>query len=433
MGLEQLYARRDELATEMRGLVETAQAEDRDLTEDEAKTFDDAEAEVAALSARIERAERVEAVDRQLAGARPAVARGQTPIQRAGGPEASREFESFGEFMATVRFRPSDQRLSNLYHDAPTDMRGEQRMDTGSTGGFMVPAQFRPELMQIEPGEAVVRPRAMVVPAGSPPDASITMPALNQSGSGNMFGGVSVGWIKEGGAKPATGFAVEEITWEPQEVAAAMDVTDKLLRNWTAASAVIATLFRGAVLAAEDLAFLTGNGVGKPLGFINSTARKLITRTTSTLVQFPDIKAMHAALLRRGGSPVWIASPGVRAQLTGMVNKDGSVGDEALIYQPSARDGEPDRLMGYPVVWSERSPALGAIGDLCLADLSKYVIKDGSGPFVATSEHVKFTENKTVFKVFWNVDGKPWLNAPLTLEGGFQASPFVVLGLPSGG
>jgi HK97 family phage major capsid protein len=85
-------------------------------------------------------------------------------------------------------------------------------------------------------------------------------------------------------------------------------------------------------------------------------------------------------------------------------------------------------LMGYPIMWHERSPALGTKGDLTLADLSNYLIKDGSGPFVASSEHVKFTSNKTVFKIFWNVDGQPWLTAPFTQEGGFVVSPFVTLG-----
>jgi hypothetical protein len=50
---------------------------------------------------------------------------------------------------------------------------------------------------------------------------------------------------------------------------------------------------------------------------------------------------------------------------------------------------------------------------------------------VAASEHVKFTENKTVFKIFWNVDGQPWLTAPFRQEGGYEVSPFVLLGLPS--
>jgi HK97 family phage major capsid protein len=81
------------------------------------------------------------------------------------------------------------------------------------------------------------------------------------------------------------------------------------------------------------------------------------------------------------------------------------------------------------VVFNDRIPGLGSTGDLMLLDLSYYLIKDGSGPFVAMSEHVHFTQNKTVIKAFWNVDGQPWLDEPIPLEGSTAntVSPFVVL------
>ncbi len=433
--LEQLYARRNELATTMRALVDKANAEDRDLDEAEAETFADAEAEVGKLTARIERLERVDALDASLDGARPAVARGQGAIPRAGGPEAAREFESLGEFVHAVRFRQNDQRLASLFNEGvgqTPDPRGEQRMDTGSSGGFMVPAQFRAELLRVDPAAAIVRPRARVIPAGSPPDAAITFPALDQTGAapGHMYGGVEVAWISEGAQKPDTDADFREITLEPHEVAANLTVTDKLLRNWMAADALLSGLLRDAIVAAEDRAFIQGDGVGKPMGFVNSPARQLETRTGSGAIVFADIKNMYSRLLRRGAMPVWVAGNSVRGQLTSLRNKESTAGDDALVWQPSLREGEPDRLMGYPIVWSERSPTLGSPGDLALVDLSMYLVKDGSGPFIAASEHVLFKQNKTVIKAFWNVDGRPWLTAPFKGEDGFVQSPFVVLNTP---
>jgi len=45
---------------------------------------------------------------------------------------------------------------------------------------------------------------------------------------------------------------------------------------------------------------------------------------------------------------------------------------------------------------------------------------------------VHFTQNKTVIKAFWLVDGQPWLAGPITQEGGYQVSPFVALDVPAG-
>jgi HK97 family phage major capsid protein len=334
---------------------------------------------------------------------------------------------------------PNDQRLATLYDENAGEggMRAEQRMDTGSAGGFAVPTQFRATLMEVSPQEARIRPRAMVIPAGTPPDSAITMPALNQDGTNpaNVYGGVEVNWIGEGVAKPETDATLREIKLEPQEVAGHVVLTDKLLRNWAAASAVIERLLRGAVISAEDFAFLSGNGVGKPLGLINSGAAYAVNRATSNQITRADINSMTARILMRGGSPVWLASQSVLPQLQNLRNDIGSppTGDGALVWNPDLRDNAGNQLLGgYPILWNERSPQLGTKGDLVLTDLSHYLIKDGSGPFVAASPHVKFTENKTVVKIFWNVDGQPWLTAPFKQEGGYEVSPFVVLDAPAG-
>jgi HK97 family phage major capsid protein len=103
-----------------------------------------------------------------------------------------------------------------------------------------------------------------------------------------------------------------------------------------------------------------------------------------------------------------------------------------MIWMPNATGvagAPPGTLMGIPVLINERSVALGTLGDIMLVDLSYYLIKDGSGPFVATSPHVHFTTNRTVIKIFWNVDGQPWLSGPIPLEGtpANTVSPFIVL------
>jgi HK97 family phage major capsid protein len=85
--------------------------------------------------------------------------------------------------------------------------------------------------------------------------------------------------------------------------------------------------------------------------------------------------------------------------------------------------------MGIPLVFVDRLPALGTKGDLCLVNLSYYLIKDGSGPFVDLSDQIRFLNDEVVFRITWHVDGKPWLTEPIGLEGSTAntVSPFVVL------
>jgi HK97 family phage major capsid protein len=101
----------------------------------------------------------------------------------------------------------------------------------------------------------------------------------------------------------------------------------------------------------------------------------------------------------------------------------------SLIWQPNAREAVPQSIFGIPLTYNQRSPILGSKGDLVLADLSYYLIKDGSGPIVSASQETYYTTNRTLFKIVWNVDGQPWLKKPIPLEKSATSliSPFVAL------
>jgi HK97 family phage major capsid protein len=302
-------------------------------------------------------------------------------------------------------------------------------MGVDASGGYAVPNQFREEILEVSPQEAIVRPRATVIPAGDMPDATVDMVALDQSADQNMYGGVVVNWIAEGAAKPETDAKIRQVSLTAQEVAGHVVLSDKLLRNWKASGPLVQRLLRGALNAAQDVAFLSGNGVGKPLGPLAAaaTATLYVNRGTANKITYADLVAMYAKV-KHGGSLVWITSQTTLPQLMALKDEAGN-----LIWQPNARDGSPGTLLGFPVLLNERSPQLGAKGDLLLTDLKYYLVKDGAGPFVAASEHVHFVNNKTVIKAFMTVDGKPWLHKPIRTEGGFDVSPFVALDVPSAG
>jgi HK97 family phage major capsid protein len=421
---------REKLLAAMEAILDAATTEERELTAEETAQYEELDAKLTALDANAQRRAQVQA----RRAAAPSVARVDAPavtpnepsrIVPIRGPEAPREFENLGEFIYCTRFRPTDQRLQYV---EGANLREDQRMDTGASGGFLVPQQFASAIFSVPPQSAVVRPRATVIAAGDPPDAKITFPALDQRSTSNVFGGVTFGKVAEGGAKPETGVAFRQFELEPQEWAAFVDVTDKLLRNWGAASSYLTTLLRSAAAAYEDTQFLTGNGIGGPLGVLNLPSIHQVTRTTNSQFVFADYKEM-VSRLKPGGSPVWVLTLALRPFIISLRNLEGSpaVGDGSLLWAPSVVPGQPETLGGIPIIWNERSPALGAKGDAMLLDLSFYYIKDGSGPFVAASEHVQFTANMTRIKIFGNVDGRSPLSEAYTTEGGYVVSPFVVL------
>lgn len=441
---------REQMLARMEAILAAAEADgNRALNAAEQTEFDKLQADVDALDAQAaaradmerRRAAVAAARTRMVAGVaaaaivaaagNPAAAVAAAPA-RPGVAEQPKEFENLGEFFNSALFNTADPRLATLWRE-PQDIariRGaEQRMDTGSLGGFMIPEQFAREIREVPVQSALIRPRANVIPAGSPPDAKITFPYLEQGSSANVFGGVTVDWVEgEGGTKPGTTGQLGEFSLQPNEWAAVLTCTDKLLRNWPAASAYFTKKIREAASSFEDFQFFrTGTGSGRPLAILNSPATITVASAGGAgTVSFDDVVNMLAQHMV-GPNSVWSISRALFTQIVTLRNE--SPGDGSLVYIPgNVREGVPGTLFGIPVYWNDRAPAANVAGAMALLNLDHYMIKDGSGPFVLSDGGiVNFTSNKTLIKVFGNVDGQPDLKAPFTLEGGFQVSPFVVL------
>ncbi|WP_322925328.1 phage major capsid protein [Paenibacillus campi] len=407
--MENLIELRKKLAAkkdEMRSLILLAQGEKRGFTDDEESKFSTLESEQRDLENQIKLEERAQQLAMGGAGTK----------KTGDDPEHESEFRNLGELVKTYRENPYDPRLKEYR---------EMAMKTKATGGIFVPPQFSAQLFEVAPDQAIVRPRAIVIPADEEsPDAAITFPALDQGAGSNMYGGVEVNWIGEGDEKPETSANFKDLTLTPHEVAGHIVVTDKLLRNAPAINTLLPRLFRGAISAAEDDAFLYGNGNAKPTGAVNSPASITINRATANQITYKDIVNMISKV-KLGGNLMWAASQSILPQLLNMRDEAGN-----LIFQTNIANAMTGTLLGYPIKFSDNSPVLGQAADLTLTDFGYYVIKDGAGIFIQASEHPLFKQNKTIIKAFWNVDGAPWLKAPLVLKNGYEVSPFVKLGVP---
>src|SRR6185295_12089325 len=211
-------------------------AEKEALTPDEETSFGEMRAQAETLAKQIERLEFVDAERAVLGRVDPVPAKPQPePSPKAKTSVAGTKrvavenpgFENVGELVYCARFKPEDPRIQAL-----------MEMGTGESGGLAIPDEINPTLAEVKPQEAIFRPRATVVPAGESPDADLVLPSLNQGVGANLYGGVQVDWISEGGDKVETNAKIKETRWSPKEVAAHIVVTDKLLRNWRSASAL---------------------------------------------------------------------------------------------------------------------------------------------------------------------------------------------------
>lgn len=407
--VNKLKRERSALVAQMRGMIDAQETRaDHKPTDAENTQYAAWEIELTNRNAEIEKEERLQVEEARSAGQ-------QQSNQEPG------EIKSFGEFLGEVRFNPGSAALQTRQL-----AKGERRdvtMGSGTSMGFLVPPQFDTAIRQVAVQEAIFRPRAMVIPSGSTPDVAYNMIALDQSGSKGIYSGVAVKWIAEGAARQDAGDpTLRNIKLEPKEVSAYIDISDKLLANSAAAGALVQQLLRAAIIGAEEDAFYTGSGVGKPMGIVGHASVKSVKRTTASSVVWTDIKNMMGAFLY-GGAPCWVMSQSCLPQIMGLEDSHGNA-----LWLANAAMGPGGMLCGFPIQINDLNPALGTEGDLSLVDLKYYYIKDGSPLAIFVDPYTQKANGVSRIYAFWNVDGQPMLTSPITQRNGTTTvSPFVVL------
>lgn len=327
--------------------------------------------------------------------------------------------ESFGDFLVKARQRDAGLR------DFTKKALGESN---GVDGGFLVPEQFMNEIMRERLENSVVRANgARIINMNS---NILRIPAVNMASNaaGSLFGGVAAYWTAEAETKVASAPKFKQVKLEANKLIGYVESSDELDNDAiTSMGGLLQDLFGQAIAFEEDNAFLTGNGVGKPLGILNAPATVAVTRTTASKVGTVDLVNMLARFYRKGGQPVWIISQTVLPEIYKLKDENSN-----YILLPgsngSIANALPTSIYGIPVIVSEKLPALGTSGDIMLADMRYYLVGDRQQLTVDESIHVKFQTDEKSWRFVTRVDGQPWLDSAITPRQGVDTlSPFVKL------
>lgn len=187
------------------------------------------------------------------------------------------------------------------------------------------------------------------------------------------IGGAASGWVSETGARPETASPklaeilppTGELYANPSATQAMLDDAAFDVESWLAGE--IATEFA----RAEGAAFINGTGTNQPKGFLTATTSAAGDNTRAFgALQFigsgnasgfdsaPEAKLIDLvfqmkAPLRQGA--VWVMNSTTLATIRKLKTSDG-----AFLWQPGLVQGQPDRLLGYPVVEAEDMPDVAA-------------------------------------------------------------------------
>lgn len=298
-----------------------------------------------------------------------------------------------------------------------------------ASGGFLVPEAFRAELLRLSLESGVTRSRARIVPMET---ARVLYPMLDvTSHAENVYGGISGQWTPESGQMTEESATFGRVALDAWKLTSFANVPNELIQDSPLAfEAFIRSSFPEALAYFEDVAFISGNGAGQPLGWLNAEAAVVVAKETSQpadTILWENIVKMYSRMLPQSLSrAVWVVSPDVFPQLATMALSVGTGG--SAIWLNNGTSGPPATILGRPVVITEKVPSLGNQGDISFVDLGYYLIGDRQAMTVDSSPHYRFQNGETSFRFVTRVDGRPWLKSALTPHNsGPTLSPFVQL------
>jgi HK97 family phage major capsid protein len=338
-------------------------------------------------------------------------------------------FRALAQRQCGRRFRDADDldnRMSKL-----ADIQNSFATDQPSDGGFLVPEEFRSDLLMVALEHGIIRPRATVIPMST---QTLAIPAVDDTthSGGTTFGGIQTYWVDESTQPTESSAKFAQVKLDSKKLMGYLSAPNELVADAPAFAAFLNASLPQALAFEEDYRFIQGNGSAQPLGFLNGTGVIAVAGDPGAgiPIDVTDLANMFARLLPSSMmNAIWVADIGTFPDLA-VLTVPGAIGNSTPVWMNNGVIGAPPMsIYGRPVYFTEKCPSRGNQGDISLFDPSFYLIGDRQSMEASASPHFAFNVDKTAYKIIERVDGRPWLQGAITpRNAGNTISAYVALG-----
>lgn len=366
-----------------KSFLDSKRTDDGFLSAEDAATYDRMEADVVSLGKEIERLERQSLIDAELAKAT------STPITNKPDGRVKGE-EKTGR--ASAEYNRAF--WNGMRNKMSYEVQNALSIGTDSEGGYLVPDEYEKKLIEALQDEVFFRNLATVIKTSS---GDRKIPIVTSKGE--------AAWIDEGGQFPESDDSFGQTSIGAFKLATMIKVSDELLNDSVFnVEAYISKEFGRRIGMKEEEAFFIGDGKGKPVGLFDATggAENGVTANT-TSITFDDVMDLYYSLrapYRNKAS--WLLNDSTVKAIRKLKDGNGN-----YIWQPSVKEGEPDRILNRPYRTSIFVPELEA-GNRVMAfgDYSYYWIADRQGRSFKRLNELFATTGQVGFLASERVDGK---------------------------
>lgn len=394
--VKELLEKRAKAVSQGREILDRAEAEKRSLTSEESANYDKYISEANQLDETAKRYSQQEKAETLLNSM------GSEQTSSGKGAEKKSSGTDSAEYRAALQsyFVRGEQAIK------ADEVRA---LSQGSLpdGGFLVPReQFVNTLLKFV--DDTVQLRGMATIFKLEKAASLGYPTLDTDMSDSD-------WTSEvGTVQEDTAMKVGKRELSPNMLAKLAKLSMKLLQNSAIPADTLVLQRLGYKFAVtEEKAFILGNGAAQPLGFMVPsnlgvpTSRDISTDNTTSSPTIDGLKNAKFALKQPyWGKAAWMFHRDAVLRISKL--KDA---ENRYIWAESTREGEPDRLLGIPVKYSEFMPNTFTTGQYvgALADFSFYHIAEAMNFQVQRLNELFALNSQIGFIGRQEVDGMPAL------------------------
>ena len=277
----------------------------------------------------------------------------------------------------------------------PHEVLNALQVGTDTEGGYLVPDEYEHTLIEALEEQNIFRQLAHVIHTSS---GDRKIPVVASKGTAS--------WIDEEQQYPESDDAFGQVSIGAYKLATMIKISEELLNDSVFdMPSYIAKEFARRIGAAEEEAFFTGSGTGRPLGILAATggAQTGATAAKADAVTFDEVMDLFYSLrspYRRNA--VFIMNDSTVKALRKLKDLQGQ-----YLWQPSVTAGTPDTILNRPVYTSGFMPTL-ATGNktILFGDLGYYWVADREGRSFKRLNELYAPTGQVGFLASQRVDGK---------------------------
>lgn len=352
MNVNELRTNRAKAWEAAKNFLDSHRNENGMLSLEDTKTYEEMEAKIVNLGKEIERQEKMDAMEREMA--MPV----NTPITSK--PENTKMEEKKGR--ASDAYKKAFWNGMRSKYASVSNVLSE---GTDSEGGYLVPDEYENTLVQALEGENVIRGRSHVITTSN---GTHKIPVVASKGEAS--------WIDENGAYPEDDDTFAQVNIDAHKIGTIIKVSEELLNDSAFnLESYFAQEFGRRIGTKEEEAFINGNGSSKPTGILASAEVGVTTASDKAITadELIDLFYSLKGVYRRNA--VWVLNDTTVKAIRKLKDNNGQ-----YIWQPALKDGDHDTLLGRPILTTGAMPEITADAKpVIFGDLSYYWIGDRQG------------------------------------------------------